>query len=240
MHRFYTPEIDEHSDEYLLSPEESKHACRVLRLKQGDQVSLVDGRGNLYSAAIKKADAKKTVLEIISVIEDCHTPTYHLHMAVAPTKNMDRLEWFIEKATEIGLQEFTPIICHNSERKLIKIERLERVAVAAMKQSLKSYMPRINPPIDLSVFLAQHSDGEEQKYVAHCLDDDNKTYLDQNIKKGERYIVLIGPEGDFSDKEIRLSIDRYGFTPISLGEARLRTETAALASCVEISIKNRH
>lgn len=237
MHLFYTPDIEPNHSSFLLSEEESKHAVRVLRLQVGDIVHLVDGRGGLYETQILEPHPKRTSLEILNVQMDYGTLPYHLHMVVAPTKNMDRLEWFLEKATEIGVHEFTPIICEHSERKEVKVERLEKVAISAMKQSLKAYIPQINPALSFSKFLAQIRTFEGFKGIAHCVDSEKK-YISTAFTKHDNYLLLIGPEGDFSEKEISQAIDA-GFIPISLGESRLRTETAALASVLEISLLNR-
>ena len=238
MQLFYTPTIEPHHTLFLLSEEESKHAIRVLRLQTGDIVHLVDGRGGLYKTEIIDPHPKRVGLKILDVQTGFCCPSYHLHIAVAPTKNIDRIEWFLEKATEIGLQEFTPVICEHSERKDVKIERLEKVAISAMKQSLKAYLPRINPSIPFTKFLASMQDDSNlYKGIAHCMDTDKK-YISSSFPKANRYMLLIGPEGDFSEKEINQALSA-GFVPLSLGEARLRTETAALAACLEVSLLNR-
>jgi len=237
MNLFYTPEIQPHHTSFLLSEEESKHAVRVLRLSSGDIIHLVDGRGGRYKTEIIEAHPKRTSLRILHVEENYKPSTYHLHIAVAPTKNIDRIEWFLEKATEIGLQEFTPIICAHSERKEVKIERLEKVAVAAMKQSLKAYLPKINSAVSFSRFIDSQQDIQSTKAIAHCIDGDKKHIVNSFSKEGN-YLILVGPEGDFSESEIQQAL-QIGYTPLSLGEARLRTETAALASVLEISLLNR-
>lgn len=232
---FYTPDIQPHHKAFVLSEEESKHAIRVLRLAVGGQIHLVDGRGGLYTATIVDAHPKRTVLEIIAVHLDFERRPYHLHIAIAPTKNIDRVEWFLEKATEIGIDEITPIICERSERKEVKIERLNKVMVAAMKQSLKAYLPKLNEAISYNSFLNQELGGH--KLIAHCGDGD-KTYINQTILPTNHCLVLIGPEGDFSTSEIGKA-ESKGFQSITLGDARLRTETAALASCIEVALLNR-
>lgn len=237
MNLFYTPEIQPYHSSFLLSEEESKHAVRVLRLSAGSMIHLVDGRGGMYKTEIIEAHPKRTSLRIIHVEENYNPSTYHLHIAVAPTKNIDRIEWFLEKATEIGLQEFTPVICAHSERKEVKIERLEKVAVAAMKQSLKAYLPKINPAISFAKFIDSQQNIQSTKAIAHCGDGDKK-YITSSFSKEKNYLILIGPEGDFSEQEIQQAL-QVGYTPLSLGEARLRTETAALASVLEISLLNR-
>lgn len=236
MHLFYTPHIEPHHTSFLLSEEESKHAIRVLRLQSGAIVHLIDGRGGMYKTEIIDPHPKRTSLRVLEVDVEVGKPAYHLHIAVAPTKNIDRIEWFLEKATEIGIQEFTPIICARSERKEVKTERLEKVAVSAMKQSLKAYLPKINAAVDFSKFLAQYDNSTVNKGIAHCVDTE-KNYI-SSFPVGGSYLLLIGPEGDFSEAEIQKAI-AAGFNPISLGTARLRTETAALAACLETALLNR-
>lgn len=237
MQLFYTPEIKPHHSSFLLNEEESKHAVRVLRLQAGNIIHLIDGRGGLYKTEILDPHPKRTSLKVLEVKTEFGRSPYHLHMVVAPTKNMDRLEWFLEKATEIGLHEFTPIVCEHSERKEVKIERLEKVVISAMKQSLKAYLPKINSAISFNKFLSQVADSKALKGIAHCVDSEKK-YITTVFPTNENYLLLIGPEGDFSEKEISQALDA-GFIPISLGDARLRTETAALASVLEISLINR-
>lgn len=237
MQLFYTPDIEQHHASFLLNEEESKHAIRVLRLNIGDTIHLVDGRGGLYKTEILDPHPKRTSLKILEVQTAYGYYPYHLHMVVAPTKNMDRLEWFLEKATEVGLHEFTPVICEHSERKEVKIERLEKVAISAMKQSLKAYLPKINPTISFSKFIEQSQEQNSQKGIAHCVDSEKK-FISGTFEKGLKYLILIGPEGDFSEKEISQAL-AAGFIPLSLGDARLRTETAALAAVMELAFMNR-
>ena len=239
MHLFYTADIQPDQSQYQLSEEESKHAVRVLRLNVGDRVQLIDGVGGFFEAEIQDAHPKRTLLSVISYTPEFQKPSYHLHIAVGPTKNIDRIEWFLEKATEIGIQEITPLISEHSERKDVKTERLNKVIVSAMKQSLKAYMPVLNEAIAFDRFLQRIAEQDGlQKAIAHCEEDAEKKYLNQEFKPGQRYLILIGPEGDFSPVEIEKAISA-GFVPISLGEARLRTETAALYACTEIALLNR-
>ncbi len=239
MHLFYTADLKPDQSLFQLSEEESKHAVRVLRLNVGDQVQLIDGVGGFYEAEIADAHPKRTQLRILNYTAEFQKPNYHLHIAVAPTKNIDRIEWFLEKATEIGIQEITPIISEHSERKEVKTERLNKVIVSAMKQSLKAYMPLLNEAISLDAFLNKAgADKNLKKAIAHCEEDAEKKYLNQEFERGQRYLILIGPEGDFSPSEIEKAISA-GFIPVSLGEARLRTETAALYACTEIALLNR-
>ncbi|MCS4167835.1 Ribosomal RNA small subunit methyltransferase E [compost metagenome] len=237
MQLFFTPDLNPSLENFILSEEESKHAIRVLRMDTGDRLHLIDGRGGLYEAQIIDPHPKRTVLTILNVAEDFQRPKYHLHIAVGPTKNIDRIEWFLEKATEVGIQEITPVICEHSERKEVKLDRLNKVVVAAMKQSLKAYLPKLNPAVSFKQFLREIPKEGVQKAIAHCVDAEKK-YLNQVLEPDQHYIILIGPEGDFSEEEIDLAL-QMGFHPISLGEARLRTETAALAACMEVSLLNR-
>lgn len=238
MHLFYTADIEPHHKQFILSEEESKHAVRVLRLVQGDKVQLIDGIGGWYSATILDPHPKRTVLQIDAVETSYKESTYSLHVAVAPTKNIDRIEWFLEKATEVGIQEISPIISAHSERKEVKVDRLNKVVISAMKQSLKAYMPKVNPAITFSQFLKQQAAVEGvTKMIAHC-EDGAKSYLADVCQPHGKYLILIGPEGDFSNEEIQQAL-AAGFQPISLGDNRLRTETAALMSCLEASVLNR-
>jgi 16S rRNA (uracil1498-N3)-methyltransferase len=235
MQLFYTPDIQPTHPQYFLSEEESKHAIRVLRLEAGDAVQLIDGRGGFYNAVIQDAHPKRTILNITSVTAQFNKRNHYLHIAVAPTKNIERLEWFLEKATEIGIDEISLIITQRSERKEAKVDRLNKIITAAIKQSLKAYHPVLNDAVRLNQLLTRPFDG--QKFIAHC-ESGAKLDLRKAIKPGGNYLVLIGPEGDFAPAEIELALES-GFKPITLGEARLRTETAALAACFEVNFLNR-
>jgi 16S rRNA (uracil1498-N3)-methyltransferase len=235
MQLFYTPDIDPSLSQYFLSEEESKHAVRVLRLAVGDDVTLIDGKGGLYKAEIKDAHPKRTILQINRVTTEFNKRNHYLHIAIAPTKNLDRVEWFLEKATEIGIDEISLIICQRSERKEAKAERLNKIITSAIKQSIKAYHPVLNAPVNLSQFLKQPFDG--QKFIAHC-DDGEKVELAQSIEKQNRYLILIGPEGDFTPAEVDTALQN-GYKAITLGESRLRTETAALEACFEVNFLNR-
>lgn len=237
MHLFYTPFVELHHESFLLNEEESKHAIRVLRLQESDIIHLIDGRGGLYKTEILDPHPKRTSLRVLEVTQEYGKTTYELHVAVGPTKNIDRIEWFLEKATEIGIHEFTPVICARSERKEVKVERLEKVAVSAAKQSLKAYVPKINPAVSFSKFLETVSEQDYIKGIAHCVDS-KKKYINTTFSTRQKYLILIGPEGDFSEQEIAMAL-QAGFLPLSLGEARLRTETAALAAVLEVSLLNR-
>lgn len=231
MHVFYTPDIQSHKE---LPEEEAAHAVRVLRLQPGDEVILTDGLGNFYRAEISTATNKRCLVNILETMFQEPLWSGHLHIAMAPTKNMDRTEWFAEKATEIGLDELTFLNCRFSERKVIKTERISKILISAIKQSLKARLPRLNEMTDFNKFVTQPFEG--QKFIAHCYEGE-KQLLKDIIHKGENALVLIGPEGDFSEEEVKKAIDN-GFIPISLGRSRLRTETAALVACHILNLQN--
>lgn len=223
MHLFYTPDIA-HSNE--LPPDEAAHALRVLRLKVGDELTLTDGMGCFYRAEIAVADNKHCLVNVLETLPQPALWKGHLHLALAPTKNMDRMEWLAEKATEIGFDELTFLNCHYSERRVIKLERIEKIVVSAVKQSLKARMPQLHELTDFDKFIRQPFSG--QKCIAHCYPGE-KPLLKDILHPEEDALVLIGPEGDFSEEEVALAIEN-GFQPISLGASRLRTETAALVA----------
>ena len=232
MHLFYTPDIS--SATYTLDKEESTHCIRVLRLKQGSLLHLTDGKGNLYKAQLLTADTKACVAEIIECIPGFGKRNFYLHIAIAPTKNIDRFEWFLEKATEIGIDEITPIFCEHSERNIVKPERLQKIITSAVKQSLKAYHPVLNEAVKLNQLLKTNFDAE--KFIAHC-EEDEKLNLSTAYKKGSNALILIGPEGDFSKEEVEKAIS-VGFIPVSLGNSRLRTETAGVVACHTVCLKN--
>lgn len=234
MHLFYTPDLDL-QQEYILNEEESRHCTKVLRLEKSDTVQLINGHGGFFVARIVQAHPKATELEIISHQEEFGKRNHYLHIAVAPTKNIERFEWFLEKATEIGVDEITPIVCDRSERKDLKIDRLSKLIVSAAKQSLKAYIPKLNDSVKLKSFLSENRSG--LKFMAHCMDTE-KSALKDILKLHSDYIVLIGPEGDFSPEELKMALMKEYF-PVSLGDSRLRTETAALEACFEINFLNR-
>ena len=231
MHVFYTPDILRNPE---LPEEEAQHCTRVLRLGVGDNITLTDGKGNFYKAEITVANSKRCLVAITETIHQNPLWPCHLHIAVAPTKNMDRNEWFAEKATEIGIDELTFLNCRFSERKVIKTERIEKILISAIKQSLKARLPKLNEMIDFTKFIAQ--DFKDQKFIAHCYEGE-KPLLKDVLTPGKDAVVLIGPEGDFSEEEVKAAIER-GFTPISLGKSRLRTETAALVACHTMNLMN--
>jgi len=234
MHVFYTPDIN--ADTYVLSEEESKHCTKVLRLGIGTHVHLIDGRGGLYEAEIVNESKKSVSLQVVHTQLEYQKRNHHLHIAVAPTKNIDRLEWFLEKATEIGIDEITPVICDRSERRVVKEDRLYKVITSAVKQSLQAYHPVLNPQLNLSSFL--RLPNEDEKMIAHCIDGEPRNYIAKLIRPRQRYTILIGPEGDFTAAEIELALQN-DYKPLTLGNTRLRTETAALAACFEVNYLNR-
>ncbi|MFC4210008.1 16S rRNA (uracil(1498)-N(3))-methyltransferase [Pedobacter lithocola] len=234
MHIFYTPDITQNT--YTLNEEESKHCIRVLRLPVGTLVNLVDGIGGFYTAEITSDNPKKVTLSIQNVEREFHKRNHYLHIAVAPTKNIDRIEWFLEKATELGIDEITPIISDRSERRIVKEDRLNKVVTSAVKQSIKAYHPKLNEAISFNEFLKTPFDGD--KLIAHCIDNEEKKYIADIVVPNHKYLVLIGPEGDFTPEEVSLALKK-GFKALTLGNNRLRTETAALAACFEINYLNR-
>lgn len=231
MHLFYTPDIESN---FELPSEEAAHCVKVLRLAEGDKITLTDGKGYFYKASISFISNKKCLVDIEQKVEQDKLWSGHLHIAIAPTKNMDRIEWFAEKATEIGFDELTFLNCRYSERKVLKRERVEKILVAAMKQSLKAKKPILNEMTEFNKFVKKEFTG--QKFIAHC-NEGEKKLLKDIIKPEEDALVLIGPEGDFSQQEIDLAIEN-GFIPISLGKSRLRTETAALVACHIMNLTN--
>ncbi|OFY85549.1 MAG: 16S rRNA (uracil(1498)-N(3))-methyltransferase [Bacteroidetes bacterium RIFCSPLOWO2_12_FULL_35_15] len=235
MHLFYTPDIT--TNTYLLNEEESRHAIRVLRLHIGDKIQLIDGKGGLYVAEIIDDNQKHCSVRITDTKTEFLKRDWYLQIAIAPTKNMDRLEWFIEKATEIGINEISLINCNKSERTIVKAERLNKVAISAIKQSMKAYLPKINDVVDLKKFIISTKDFDGQKFIAHCHDREILPHIKTFYKSKENVIILIGPEGDFSIDEIKLALEN-GYKEISLGESRLRTETAALYACTAANILN--
>ena len=232
MNLFYTPDII--SGIYTFNEEESRHCKMALRLREGDLVHLTDGRGKLYEALIIDSRSKLVTVEVVSLLDNVGQRNYRLHMAVAPTKNIDRFEWFLEKATEIGIDEITPLICEHSERRQLRTDRLNKVITSAVKQSLKAYHPVLNEMMDFRKFITKH--GEEQLFIAH-LDESNPVHLKQVYLRGSDAIILIGPEGDFSNEEISSAL-HTGYQCVSLGNSRLRTETAAVAACHSLYLLN--
>lgn len=231
MKLFYVPDINCVPQ---LSEEESGHAVRVLRLREGDEIMVVDGQGEFYRCEITAAHPKHCAVQILETTPEEERP-YSVEIAVAPTKNLDRTEWFLEKAVEMGLDRFTPLRCRHSERKELKVERMSKIAISAMKQSLKATLPRIDEMTDIMAYIAEPFEG--QKFIAHCYKDQERLLLSREIEAGKAVRVLIGPEGDFSEEEVAAAI-AAGYQPVSLGVCRLRTETAALAACHSVHVIN--
>jgi 16S rRNA (uracil1498-N3)-methyltransferase len=222
MHLFYQEQLPEIK---YLDQDESKHCVKVLRMQAGDEINIIDGKGTFYKATITEAHPKKCQFEIIETSAE-RTPSFHRHLAIAPTKNMDKMEWLVEKATEMGIDEISFFQSFHSERKVIKIERLEKKVVSAMKQSLKARKPILNEILPLGKILKNIK--AENKLIAY-VDFENKIHMKNELSDEQDTLILIGPEGDFTHEEVNNAID-HGFKKVSLGNSRLRTETAALAA----------
>jgi 16S rRNA (uracil1498-N3)-methyltransferase len=233
MQLFYNPTITESTEVFSFDKEESKHIIKVLRKKDTDLLYVTNGLGFLFKTEITLASDSKCTVKIIS-FEKAAPSKFKLHLAVAPTKMNDRYEWFLEKATEIGVHEITPIICDHSERKVINNERFDKILLTAMKQSNELYLPKLNPAITFKEFIKLKIEGV--KLIAHCEETDKKS-LKSILKTNEDYTILIGPEGDFSEKEIAMALEN-DFTAVSLGNTRLRTETAAIVACHSVIFVN--
>ncbi|HLS30066.1 MAG TPA: 16S rRNA (uracil(1498)-N(3))-methyltransferase [Flavobacteriaceae bacterium] len=233
MQLFYNPNLNSGASEVVFDKKESGHIIRVLRKVIGDKLLITNGKGFLFEAEIINANPNKCKAEIIT--ETYHkSDDFHLHIAVAPTKSNNRFEWFLEKATELGIDQITPIICERSERRRVKLNRFERVIESAMKQSLQYYLPKLEAPQSFSEFIKQDLPGD--KFIAHC-DDDENVFLHQQLIPKTQVTILIGPEGDFSPTEIQMA-EKAGFKPTNLGNNRLRTETAAIAACHHVYLVN--
>lgn len=233
MQLFYSPTITEATEIFSFDKEESKHIIKVLRKKDTDILHVTNGLGYLFTTEITLASDSKCTVKIIS-FEKAPPSKFRLHLAVAPTKMNDRFEWFLEKATEIGIHEITPIICDHSERKVINIERFDKILLAAMKQSNEVYLPKLNNAVTFKEFINLKQEG--LKMIAHCEETDKKS-LKSVLKPNQELTVIIGPEGDFSEKEIALALTN-DFIPVSLGNTRLRTETAAIVACHSVVFIN--
>jgi 16S rRNA (uracil1498-N3)-methyltransferase len=233
MQLFYNATINEATETFSFDREESKHIIKVLRKKDGDILFVTNGLGFLFKTEIVLASDSKCTVQMVSFEKAAAAP-FQLHLVVAPTKMNDRYEWFLEKATEIGIQEITPIICDRSERKVINIERFEKIILSAMKQSNELYLPKLNPAISFKEFMKQKNKGLQ--LIAHCEETDKKT-LKSVLQSNTDVTILIGPEGDFSEKEIALALEQ-NYIPVSLGNTRLRTETAAVVACHSVVFFN--
>lgn len=237
MQLFYSKDIA-HGGICTLDAEESRHAVRVLRLRAGDTLNVTDGQGHLYRCRVLQADDRACAVEPEEALPTSPSPLPALHLAVAPTKNPSRMEWLVEKAVEVGVGEVTLLECDHSERTFLKTERLERIALSAMKQSLHVILPEIHPAVLLRDWLSSFRFANPtQKFIAHCEAGQPRTPLGAALQGGRDAVVLIGPEGDFSAEEIALAQEQ-GFQPVSLGPSRLRTETAALYVCCAFNLVN--
>jgi 16S rRNA (uracil1498-N3)-methyltransferase len=231
---FYAPDVLTSSE---LSEEEALHAIKVLRLKSGDEIMLMDGSGNFYRAEVSLASSHRCIYEIKETLPQERQWKGHLHLAIAPTKMMDRMEWMVEKVTEVGIDEFSFLQCKFSERKVIKTERLEKIVLAAVKQSRKAWKPAVNGMETFKSFIEKPRKGH--KYIAHCYEEVPRTYLFDELHKTceeDDITVLIGPEGDFSVDEVRMAVEK-GFVSVHLGKSRLRTETAGLSATMMMQLK---
>lgn len=233
MQLFYNPNINEATETFSFDKEESKHIIKVLRKKDTDILFVTNGEGFLFKTEITLASDNKCTVKILS-FEKAAPAKFKLHLAVAPTKMNDRYEWFLEKATEIGIHEITPIICDRSERKVVNLERFDKILLAAMKQCNQLYLPKLNEAVTFKEFIKRKNDGFQ--LIAHCEETDKKT-LKSVLKPNEDVTLLIGPEGDFSEKEIALALEN-NYIPVSLGNTRLRTETAAVVACHSVVFFN--
>jgi 16S rRNA (uracil1498-N3)-methyltransferase len=233
MQLFYTSDIDGSSATF--SRDESGHCLRVLRMRMGDEINFTDGRGNLYEGVINGDNPNMMKVSVIRVTEEYGKRDYRLHAAVSPLKNTDRLEWFIEKAVEMGIDEITPLICSRTEKNRIRRERLEGLIMSAMKQSVKAFLPVLNEPVMIKDFVQKDHAGI--KIVAHCNPLPERKPITQVVERGRDTVIMIGPEGDFTPEEVMMAVEA-GFLPVHLGNSRLRTETAGVTACCSVYLAN--
>jgi len=217
------------------SREESGHCIRVLRMRKGDPINFTDGKGNLYEGVITGESQTMMEASVNKVLKEYGRRSYRVHAAISPLKNNDRLEWFIEKAVEMGIDEITPLICSRTEKQRIKRDRLENLILSAMKQSVKSYLPVLNEPITVSDFLRKEFTGV--RLIAHCNEVPQRKPVSAVVRRGVDTVIMIGPEGDFTVEEVMMAVES-GFIPVHLGESRLRTETAGVAACCSVYLTN--
>ena len=234
MNLFYTNNIT--NDEAVLTEEEARHCTQVLRKRIGDTIHFVDGQGGFYEGEIIEANRKHCRLRITSSQQNYEKSPAHIHIAIAPTKNISRIEWFLEKATEIGISEVTPLRSHHSERKHIRLDRLQKIMLIAMKQSLKAYLPKLNELTTFKDFIRNHNFAESRTFIAHCHVGE-KPHLKDTASTNQDSTILIGPEGDFSLEEVALAL-QHQYEAVTLGNARLRTETAGVAACHILNLIN--
>ncbi|NMH29046.1 16S rRNA (uracil(1498)-N(3))-methyltransferase [Flavobacterium silvaticum] len=233
MQLFYNPDIKSGQADFSFDKEESRHIIKVLRKNTGDKLQVTNGMGFLFDVEISIASESKCIVKIVDS-QFFEPRPYRLHLAVAPTKMNERYEWFLEKATEIGIDEITPLICDRSERKVVKIDRFEKIAVSAMKQSAQYYLPKLNEAVTFKTLVSAEDDSV--KCIAHCIENEKQT-LKSVVKPNHKITILIGPEGDFTEKEIELALAK-NFIPVSLGHTRLRTETAAVVAAHSVAFLN--
>jgi 16S rRNA (uracil1498-N3)-methyltransferase len=233
MQVFYAPDIS--GDVYVLGQDESKHIVRVLRMSRGTAVKLIDGKGNLYEGRIEDPDPKKCTITVTGIVSEFEKRNYSLHIAISPLKNPDRFEWFIEKSVEIGIDRITPLICRNSEKQSIRHGRINNIIISAMKQSLKANLTVLDEPVSFKEFIMLKREGNLM--IAHCNTSFGRKRITDVYSETENAVILIGPEGDFSDDEIRLAV-AGNYSPIHLGGSRLRTETAGIAACHSVYLIN--
>jgi 16S rRNA (uracil1498-N3)-methyltransferase len=233
MQVFYAPDID--GAVHILDEKESRHIVKVLRMKKGMPVNLIDGKGTLYEGEIQDDNLKRCIIKITSSVRNFESRNYNLHIAISPLKNTDRFEWFVEKSVELGIDSITPLICHNTEKQSIKLERINGIIVAAMKQSLKAKITTLHRPVDFREFI-KNKPGDI-RMIAHCNNSFSRINLKNIYIKGENATILIGPEGDFTAEEIVLA-SGSGYEGVSLGAGRLRTETAGVAACHSVHFMN--
>ncbi len=233
MQLFYNPQLEEETKNFTFDSFESKHMVKVLRKNIGDKLQITNGRGLFLFGTVTDNNPKACAVKITNY-KKIYPTKHRLHMVVAPTKMNDRYEWFLEKATEIGVHEITPVLCDRAERKTIKIERFQKVIQSAMKQSVQAYLPKLNPLVTLKEFLQQPQEG--LLFMAHC-EDTERFELKRNIAPDRPTTILIGPEGDFTKNEIKMAKEK-GYVPVSMGKTRLRTETAAIVACATVALTN--
>ncbi|MFZ0471681.1 MAG: 16S rRNA (uracil(1498)-N(3))-methyltransferase [Bacteroidales bacterium] len=233
MQLFYTNNVSDGVAAF--SREESGHCIRVLRMRRGDALHFTDGAGNLYEGIITEDDPHNMKVSVTGITKDYGKRRYRLHIAISPLKNDDRLEWFIEKAVELGIDEITPLICSRTEKKRIRKERLEGLILSAMKQSVKAFLPVLNEPVHFTEFIEKQHTGRH--LIACCDTKLGRKAITSGAGRGEDVLILIGPEGDFTPEEVILAINS-GFTPVHIGPSRLRTETAGVAACCAIYLAN--
>jgi len=233
MQIFYTSGVT--GNLAVFSRDESGHCIRVLRMRKGDPINFTDGKGNLYEGVITGESHAMMEASVVKVFKEYGRRSYRLHAAISPLKNNDRLEWFIEKAVEMGIDEITPLICSRTEKQKIKRDRLESLIMSAMKQSVKAYLPVLNEPVIISGFLAGNLSGV--KLIAHCNGIPERKPVSSVVRRGEDTVIMIGPEGDFTVEEVMMAVES-GFIPVHLGESRLRTETAGVTACCSVYLTN--